>query len=131
MDCTQPLTAQEELLPAFPGAEGFGRYVTGGRGGDVYRVTTLDDCEQAGTSRWALKQNGARTIVFDVSGTIHLKSALAITTPNVTLAGQTAPGDRICITDYPFSIKANNVIVRFMRFKLGNLHVDEHKATKV
>ena len=117
------LAAEKGALPAFPGAEGFGGYTPGGRGGEVYEVTSLED-SGPGTLRDAVS-TGHRTVVFRVSGYIDLKSALQIQQPFITIAGQTAPGDGVCTRYFPFGVATHDVIVRFMKGRLGDLHGQE------
>lgn len=107
-------------IPAFPGAEGGGAFTAGGRGGKVFVVTCLQD-HGPGSLREAVEASGPRTIVFGVAGIITLESPLAITHPFVTIAGQTAPGDGICIRGHTVEINTHDVIFRYLRFRRGNL----------
>jgi len=110
---------------AFPGAEGAGKFTSGGRGTPavpttVFEVTNLSDDGQPGSLRYALTAPATyRTVVFRVSGTIRLSSRLNIRA-NTTIAGQTAPGDGICLADHPVVINGDNIIVRYMRFRMGD-----------
>ena len=109
---------KEEKAIAFPGAEGFGKYTTGGRGGKVIIVSNLND-DGEGSLRKAVTSKEPAIVVFSVSGTIHLLSPLTIK-GNKTIAGQTAPGDGICIADQPVGLGGDNIIVRYLRFRLGD-----------
>jgi hypothetical protein len=122
---------QSQSIPAFPGAQGFGKYTTGGRGGKIYIVTNLND-SGIGSLRWAVEAKEPRIVVFEVSGNIPLKSRLNIGDGNLTIAGQTAPGEGITIQNYPFRIMGkDNIIVRFLRFRLGDLDDKKEDAFEI
>ncbi|GAB3688801.1 thrombospondin type 3 repeat-containing protein [Spirosoma flavus] len=118
----RPVDLPQASIPAFPGAEGGGAYTFGGRGGKVIVVTSLAD-SGPGTLREACEQGGARTVVFNVAGIIKLKSPLIIRAPYITIAGQTAPGDGICVAGESVWINTHDVLVRFMRFRRGETGV--------
>lgn len=117
-DPKRPATKPASDIPAFPGAQGFGAIASGGRGGSVYEVTNLND-DGPGSLRDAVNR-GDRIVVFRVGGTIQLKNRLNINASNITIAGQTAPGGGICIRDYATDVRASNVIIRHLRFRLGD-----------
>jgi hypothetical protein len=122
-----PWAAKPDDLPqadiaAFPGAEGGGKFSFGGRGGRVIVVTNLND-DGPGSFRWACEQGGARVIVFNVAGIIRIKTPVIIRAPYVTIAGQTAPGDGVCIAGESVWINTHDVVVRFMRFRRGETWV--------
>lgn len=116
-----PALAGELQTPtlAFPGAEGAGRFAEGGRGGRVLRVTNLDD-SGPGSLRAAVEADGPRTIVFDIGGTIRLATPLTVRRGRVTVAGQTAPGGGITLRDQPLVIQADDVVIRYIRSRLGD-----------
>lgn len=105
---------------AFPGAEGYGRFAIGGRGGKVVEVTNLND-DGPGSFREAVtKDIGPRTVVFNVSGNIELKSRLVIGHPYITVAGQTAPGEGITISRAPVGLTGDDGMVRFLKVRIGS-----------
>ncbi|QDS76584.1 hypothetical protein FKW77_007171 [Venturia effusa] len=108
---------------AFPGAEGYGRFARGGRGGKVIHITSLEDTEAEGTLRYALtKATGPRTIVFDVGGIITTKSRMSVNDQYITLAGQTAPGKGIIIQGWPVGLTgATDIIFRHIRVRPGKI----------
>jgi hypothetical protein len=119
---SRPADLPQAGIPAFPGAEGGGMYSFGGRGGKVIVVTSLED-SGPGTFREACEQGGARIVVFNVAGIIKLATPLIIRAPYITIAGQTAPGNGVCIAGESVWINTHDVIIRHMRFRRGETHV--------
>lgn len=111
---------------AFPNAEGYGKYATGGRGGKVFIITNLND-NGPGSLREAAEKKGPRIIVFEVSGTIHLLTPLSFK-GDVTVAGQTAPGDGICLADQPVGLGGDNIIIQYLRFRMGDRYQRREKV---
>jgi len=127
-----PTTAAGDMraIDAFPGAEGAGRLATGGRGGAVLHVTTLAD-SGPGSLREAVERRGPRTVVFEVAGTITLESPLVIRHGQVTIAGQSAPGDGVALRNHPLVISADDVVVRYLRSRLGDTSGVEADAISI
>ncbi|MDR3189100.1 MAG: GDSL-type esterase/lipase family protein [Prevotellaceae bacterium] len=119
--------APNRSTPAFPSAEGFGMYTRGGRGGRVIYVTNLNDSGE-GSLREAVNAKGARTVLFKVSGNIALQSPLIVSESHLTLAGQSASGDGVTISGYPVRLQADQIIVRYLRFRLGDANRVEGDA---
>ena len=132
-----PAAEDQTLLLAFPGAEGFGACTPGGRGGKVCLVTTVEDYLEGkeepieGSLRAAVEAMGPRIVVFRVSGTIALKGPLFIRNPYITIAGQTAPGDGICVRNYRVVLQTHDIVIRHMRFRLGDLAREEQITVHV
>ena len=115
---------------AFPGAEGAGRYSEGGRGGRVIEVTNLNDAGP-GSLRAAIEADWPRTVIFRLSGTIALKSDLVVRNGRLTIAGQTAPGDGITLRDHSLEIAADDIVVRFLRARLGGASLTQQDAISI
>ncbi|PTQ95748.1 hypothetical protein C8P68_105256 [Mucilaginibacter yixingensis] len=109
-------------IPAFPGAEGGGAWTMGGRGGKVIVVTNLND-DGPGSLRWACEQGGARIVVFNVAGIIHIKTPISVRAPYISIEGQTAPGDGVCVAGESFWVDTHDVVIRYMRFRRGETNV--------
>jgi hypothetical protein len=123
----KPSDLPQAAVPAFPGAEGGGKFSFGGRGGKIYVVTNLDD-SGPGTLRAGCEAAGPRIIVFNVAGISHLKLPIFIDAPYITIAGQTAPGDGICIAGESVMDNAHDVVIRYVRFRRGNTNVFDRQS---
>ena len=128
--------AQAQTVPAFPGAEGYGMWTVGGRGGDVHRVTTLADYAEGeapipGSLRAAVEAEGPRTVVFRVAGTIRLARPLVIRNPYLTVAAQSAPGGGVALADHGVEVEAPEVVLRYLRVRPGDLAHEEQDAINV
>ncbi|MDM1293627.1 polysaccharide lyase [Sphingobacterium sp. N143] len=118
----RPTDLPQATIPAFPEAEGGGKFTFGGRGGKVYVVTSLED-NGPGTLREACEKGGPRIIVFNVSGIIRLKTPLIIRAPYISIEGQSAPGDGICVAGESVWLNTHDVLIRHMRFRRGETYV--------
>ncbi|HEX4350547.1 MAG TPA: polysaccharide lyase, partial [Verrucomicrobiae bacterium] len=116
---SKPEDLPQATVPAFPGAEGGGKFSFGGRGGQVYVVTSLAD-SGPGTLREACEAAGPRIVLFNVAGIIHLQKPVYIEAPYITIDGHTAPGDGICIADNGLVDNVHDVVIRYVRFRRGN-----------
>src|SRR5438067_7305302 len=119
-----PTETNPFVVSAFPGAEGFGATTPGGRGGRAIAITNLSD-EGPGSFRSACEAEGPRIVIFRVSGLITLTRKLVIKNPYITIAGQTAPGDGICLRNFTFVIATHDVVVRYLRSRLGDVTAQE------
>ena len=120
--CSTPEELPQADIPAFPGAEGGGKYSFGGRGGKIFVVTSLAD-SGPGTLREACEAGGPRIIVFNVAGEIHLERPIHVVAPYVSIFGQTAPGDGIVVTGQTVEVDTHDVVIRYMRFRRGAMDV--------
>lgn len=125
---SQPSDLPQAAVPAFIGAEGGGKYSFGGRGGKVYVVTSLAD-SGPGTLREACEAAGPRIVVFNVAGIIHLQKPIYLEAPYITIDGHTAPGDGVCVADNGIVDNAQDVVIRYMRFRRGNPDVFNRHGT--
>ena len=118
----KPEDLPQATVPAFPGAEGGGKYAFGGRGGRIFVVTNLAD-SGPGTFREACEAAGPRIVVFNVAGIIHLKMPVCIEAPYITIDGHTAPGAGVCVAGESTLVDTHDVVIRYLRFRRGNTDV--------